>query len=430
MNLGSVDCASCGFSTGNPNPVQTPAPQQVTPPQLSQGGVPQFQPPPNPPLGQITYPAQPQQAQYPTPNQTPGGSNSGFPKIALFILIGVVSLAVLVVVGILLLRLLTGVNTDEALKTVGMECEMPAEEYLDGIELPELAEVIERGHVCELEYDDGYVGEYIRVSEKDYGIMLDAIEKDFKAKAQSEDREMQRAATRIRTTCKAAEYSIGRYETIEDHGLIVGEYVFLSRYFSNFAEKIAEEGLEAKSTQSLCAGLAEIDPDPPEPVLVSSDGAHHLVDGYPEYDLLPVLPIPATDYVFLDGWQNLPSESLSGLFPNCWNITYEIAFKGEWAENNLDTIFIDEDFFDAIERGARELYPEEDPEGFSISFEIYRYNGKDSQYSGSGDTFERNYEPIYEDRESMQGAYGEITRSTPTKGEGFFYERRGCSLAE
>ena len=85
-------------------------------------------------------------------------------------------------------------------------------------------------------------------------------------------------------------------------------------------------------------------------------------------DILPLLPIPRTDYVFLGGF-------LLARDDNCWGTNYDIAYKGEWSTQSLDAVFDADEILEAVERELPKLYPEENMKSFDIFIKVYQYNG-------------------------------------------------------
>ncbi len=154
-----------------------------------------------------------------------------------------------------------------------------------------------------------------------------------------------------------------------------------------------------------------------ESAAVDSDDTYHLNDLGVE--MFPPLSIPTSDYVFIDGSRILPSES-SSVYPDCWRLIYEIAFKGAWETNNLDAIFTNEDLFDALAREDRKLHPEEHPAGFDIYFKVHKYNGSDTKYDAD---YNYNYE--YISINLNQQRYGQVIRTDDGE-KGFAYQRREC----
>ncbi|MYB40425.1 hypothetical protein F4X86_04135 [Candidatus Saccharibacteria bacterium] len=115
------------------------------------------------------------------------------------------------------------------------------------------------------------------------------------------------------------------------------------------------------------AGTPPMAPAAPSlPAGVESEDVHTGSFG----DILPLLPIAQADYVFLDGY------TLD--YGGCWSASYDIAYKGQWDDRSLDTVFEDDRMLATVERELPKLYPGENMEEFQIFILVYQYDGGES----------------------------------------------------
>ena len=131
-------------------------------------------------------------------------------------------------------------------------------------------------------------------------------------------------------------------------------------------EQTSEQGEAEDNTHTPSDGSAFSPPTLPSGI--ESADVHTSLYG----DILPLLPIPQADYVFLDGYTLNDDEN------GCWTASYDIAYKGAWDIQGLDTIFESAEMLKAVEQGLPRLYPDEDMEGFKIFIDAYQYDGSES----------------------------------------------------
>ncbi len=296
-------------------------------------------------------------SQNPNSAQFPNGANKqpSMMPIVLFSLLGVgafIFIAYVMYIGFF----------SASITAEGKDCKSAAEVSRQNVEVDGLNEIIERSHECEF-----VDGRQIRISKDDYNNLGDLLVKDLKGQSKA-------AKEGLVSDCRRFGYDIG-VDYVSD-GLIVGEYVFLlhgSSYSTEYYfEILEEEEISAELAGNLCDKLAE-HLEVPSPADLRN--LHSSLGG----NFLPILAIPAADYVFLKGINITPSKYDFG--SDCWSIKYEIAFKGEWSEQSMEDIFDNDDLYEAIKNGVFLLYPDENSStGFSIDLIVYKYNGSTDGY--------------------------------------------------
>ena len=251
---------------------------------------------------------------------------------------------------------------DAGITAEGKDCKSAAAVVWHNVEIDGLDEIIERSHECEF-----VGGRQIRISKDDYNNLGDLLVKDLEGQSKA-------TKESLVSSCRQIGYDIG-VDYVSD-GLIVGEYVFLlhgSSYSTEYYfEKLEEAEISAKLAGNLCDKLAE-HLEAPSPSDLRN--LHSSLGG----NFLPILSIPATDYVFLEGINITPSKYDFGA--DCWSIKYEIAFKGEWSEQSMEDIFDSDNLYEAIKKGVFLLYPDENSStGFAINLIVYKYNGSTDRF--------------------------------------------------
>ncbi len=164
-----------------------------------------------------------------------------------------------------------------------MECEQLSQENLEYVQLPEIAEILQRGHSCRMSAkgDSSTMGEdwfFVRVSKSDYDAMLQMAAEDFEIKIQSMEAAVLRQVSRIRENCEdqlpGKYFSIGGSFPWQGHGsirnsglspgegesLIVDEYIFIAnneRDIEDFREFLDEKKVRSKLAKTFCEVLAD-----------------------------------------------------------------------------------------------------------------------------------------------------------------------------
>ena len=329
-----------------------------------------------------------------------------------YIVLGFIGLIVivLVILGLVLFRrsdekVSTPESINDSLEAIGLKCESVSSSSFGSLPLllPELAEILKRSHFCGLDADDIDVdAPYMRLGTEDYDAMLELLEGDFQKKLRSDDEFIGKTmAPVIYDVCKNdSSYKIPGFRRIDAQGLLIGQHVFLGENLasSDLVADLKDREVEYGFTESLCHSWSiettdnqnppQNNSSPAQPTEEISDVHQPSIDR----DVLPALPIPSDEYVFLDGSQTKPSEQ-GGFFPDCWQIDYSIAFKGAWEADAVDAVFTQEQLFEGIQSRIQQLYPDENPSGgFSISLDVYEYNGKDALVEPDTDPWIWNYD--------------------------------------
>ena len=163
-----------------------------------------------------------------------------------------------------------------------MECEQLSQENLEYVQLPEIAEILQRGHSCRMSVkgDSSAMDEdwfFVRVSKSDYDAMLQLAAEDFEIKIQSMEAAVLRQVSRIRENCE--DQLLGKYFSIggsfpwQGHGsirnsglrvreggsLIVDEYIFMAneRDIEDFREFLDEKKVRSGLAKTFCGVLAD-----------------------------------------------------------------------------------------------------------------------------------------------------------------------------